>query len=233
MIKITNEENGSYTHCGVLEFSAEERRVYVPLWILNQLGVQQGKKVKIETTSLSIGAFVTLRPLKKDFVETTNPMAILEKELRNFACLTKGDCFVLKYNNKEYEIEVMQVKDKSGPCQAINIVEADLRLEFDRPLDMPDSPTQKNEVENNSLFTTPLVFPEKKKKKEEKPKSFVPFSGSGNRLDSKSPSSPVSESPLVTRMNNENSKTNSKPTITDSKDGYWSSLGTGRSLLNK
>ena len=34
MFKVSNPKDPSlYTHCGVLEFSAEEGRAYVPLWL--------------------------------------------------------------------------------------------------------------------------------------------------------------------------------------------------------
>jgi ubiquitin fusion degradation protein 1 len=33
LFRITNGQNGKYTHCGVLEFSAEEGRVYIPFWM--------------------------------------------------------------------------------------------------------------------------------------------------------------------------------------------------------
>lgn len=31
---------------------------------------------------------------------------MLERTLRSYSCLTVGDCFVVNYNNKDYEIEV-------------------------------------------------------------------------------------------------------------------------------
>jgi ubiquitin fusion degradation protein 1 len=33
LFRITNGQNGKHTHCGVLEFSAEEGRVYIPFWM--------------------------------------------------------------------------------------------------------------------------------------------------------------------------------------------------------
>lgn len=34
LFRLTNAEQGRHTHCGVLEFSAEEGRVYVPKWVI-------------------------------------------------------------------------------------------------------------------------------------------------------------------------------------------------------
>lgn len=34
MFELANEENGRATHCGVLEFSAPEGTIYLPLWVI-------------------------------------------------------------------------------------------------------------------------------------------------------------------------------------------------------
>lgn len=33
LFKLSNERKGLYSHCGVLEFVAEEGRIYVPHWV--------------------------------------------------------------------------------------------------------------------------------------------------------------------------------------------------------
>ena len=37
VFKVTNSSNGLATHCGVLEFTAEEGRAYLPGWVRTQL----------------------------------------------------------------------------------------------------------------------------------------------------------------------------------------------------
>jgi hypothetical protein len=39
--------------------------------------------------------------------------AVLERTLRSYTCLTVGDCFVVNYNNKNYEIEVCTCKARA------------------------------------------------------------------------------------------------------------------------
>lgn len=34
MFSLKNEANGLTTHCGVLEFIAEQGRIYIPRWVL-------------------------------------------------------------------------------------------------------------------------------------------------------------------------------------------------------
>lgn len=39
LFEVRNERNGRVTHCGVLEFTAEEGRCYMPFWMMKNLGV--------------------------------------------------------------------------------------------------------------------------------------------------------------------------------------------------
>ncbi len=49
---------------------------------------------------------------------------MLERTLRSYSCLTVGDCFVVNYNNKKYELEVKDAK----PKPAISIIECDCEV---------------------------------------------------------------------------------------------------------
>jgi ubiquitin fusion degradation protein 1 len=39
LFRVTNCQNGRKTHCGVLEFSADEGYCYMPYWMMRNLGV--------------------------------------------------------------------------------------------------------------------------------------------------------------------------------------------------
>ena len=54
----------------------------------------------VESASLPVGDFAKFQPHSKDFVDLTNPKAVLESKLRNFACLSTGDVIAIVYNNK-------------------------------------------------------------------------------------------------------------------------------------
>ena len=51
---------------------------------------------------------MTLVP--QDFLDISNPKAVLEMTLRGFSCLTRGDCICLHYNNKKYYIDIIEAK---------------------------------------------------------------------------------------------------------------------------
>ena len=58
----------------------------------------------VESASLPVGDFAKFQPHSKDFVDLTNPKAVLESKLRNFACLSTGDVIAIVYNNKVIRI---------------------------------------------------------------------------------------------------------------------------------
>lgn len=87
--------------------------------------------MKIRNVSLPKGTYVKLQPVTSDFLDITNPKAVLERTLRSYTCLTVGDCFVVNYNNKNYEIEVREAK----PGNAISVVETDCQVDFEAPKD--------------------------------------------------------------------------------------------------
>eukprot|EP01060_Flectonema_neradi_P017251 TRINITY_DN240_c7_g1_i1.p1 TRINITY_DN240_c7_g1~~TRINITY_DN240_c7_g1_i1.p1 ORF type:complete len:312 (+),score=67.12 TRINITY_DN240_c7_g1_i1:227-1162(+) len=140
MFKITNPQNGRTSHCGVLEFTADEGRVVVPYWLMNHLGGDEGSTLKIEDASLPRGTFIQIRPQKKAFIELSNPKAVLERRMNDFSCLTKGDTISINYLNENYLIDILVCKVGEKDVNAISIVEADVKVDFARPLDCPPSP---------------------------------------------------------------------------------------------
>lgn len=96
------------------------------------------------------------------FSDISNPKAVLENHLRNFACLTAGDIIAILYNQKIYELCVLETK----PGEAVSIIECDMNVEFTAPLDYkePVSGMQVDQEEED-LNLAPI--------------GFRPFSGKG------------------------------------------------------
>ena len=53
--------------------------------------LQEGDIVRLKNVSLSKGSYVKLRPHTKDFLDISNPKAVLETTLRLYTCMTVGD----------------------------------------------------------------------------------------------------------------------------------------------
>eukprot|EP00271_Cylindrocystis_brebissonii_P004162 TRINITY_DN15710_c0_g1_i2.p1 TRINITY_DN15710_c0_g1~~TRINITY_DN15710_c0_g1_i2.p1 ORF type:complete len:393 (-),score=117.32 TRINITY_DN15710_c0_g1_i2:406-1584(-) len=131
LFEVTNPVLSKSSHCGVLEFIAEEGVVYMPYWMMQNLLLQEGALVTLKSATLPKGSYVKLQPHTKDFLDISNPKAVLETTLRNFSCLTVGDNIMVAYNNKKYYIDIVEAK----PARAITIIETDCEVDFAPPLD--------------------------------------------------------------------------------------------------
>ncbi|KAK2169146.1 hypothetical protein LSH36_12g20023 [Paralvinella palmiformis] len=124
LFKLSNKKLKRDTHCGVLEFVAEEGRIYLPYWMMRNLLVEEGGLVQVDNVSLPIATFAKFQPQSVDFLDITNPKAVLENALRMFACLSTGDMVAIKYNEKIYELCVLETK----PGKAVSIIECDMNV---------------------------------------------------------------------------------------------------------
>lgn len=130
LFKLNNTKKNRITHCGVLEFIAEEGRCYLPYWMMKNLLLTEGDIITVEYTTLQVAKFAKFQPQSVDFLEISNPKAVLENTLRNFACLTKGDVISINYNDKNYEVCILETR----PGNAVSIIECDMDVDFAPPV---------------------------------------------------------------------------------------------------
>jgi len=156
--------------------------------MMQNLDLEEGQVVTLRSISLPKGSFVKLQPHSKDFLDITNPRAVLETALRGFSCLTVGDTIPISYNDKTYWINIIEAK----PADAISVIETDCNVDFAPPLDYVEpEPVLPQSVSQGSA----KIESEKEEEPESKPdeSSFLAFAGTGRRLDGK----PASESKPV------------------------------------
>ncbi|KAK4234306.1 hypothetical protein C8A03DRAFT_37924 [Achaetomium macrosporum] len=133
MLELINGATGKHTHAGVLEFVAEEGRAYIPQWMMQTLQLDVGDMIQVKTTSLELAKLVKLQPQSVNFLEITDPRAVLEKAFRNFAALTKGDVFNFEYNDEVYDVAVLDVKPETEKM-GVSMIETDVSVEFAPPV---------------------------------------------------------------------------------------------------
>jgi len=173
------------THCGVLEFTADEGHCYMPYWMMQLLLLEEGKFVTIRSATLPKGKFVKVQPHSSDFLEIANPRAVMENRFRNFSALTQGDVIKLEYNKRNYYLSIIEVKP-SQPYKAISIIETDVEVDFAPPLDQKSLPQEipKETQTPKDIKTQPMPITTSASP------SFQAFMGSGFTLSGKG--SPVS-----------------------------------------
>lgn len=134
LFELFNEEANLKTHSGVLEFVAEEGRAYLPQWMMDTLKLQPGAITKITNQNdIPLGKFVKIEPQSVDFLDISDPKAVLENVLRKFSTLTVDDIIEVDYNNKIFGIKVLEVKPESK-FNGICVIETDLETDFAPPV---------------------------------------------------------------------------------------------------
>nr|XP_019705610.1 ubiquitin fusion degradation protein 1 homolog [Elaeis guineensis] len=220
LFELCNAATERVSHCGVLEFIAEEGMIYMPYWMMQNLLLQEGDTVRVKNATLPKGTYVKLQPHTKDFLDISNPKAILETTLRSFSCLTTGDSIMVAYNNKKYYIDIVETK----PASAISIIETDCEVDFAPPLDYkePEQPQQP------SIPPSKAPVQVQEAEADAGPK-FSPFTGIGRRLDGK-PSKhqePTISSSVVNRQMEapQNAKQHSTASTSQSGSSAHQSVG--------
>eukprot|EP01122_Echinamoeba_exundans_P011147 TRINITY_DN4330_c0_g1_i1.p1 TRINITY_DN4330_c0_g1~~TRINITY_DN4330_c0_g1_i1.p1 ORF type:complete len:356 (-),score=91.42 TRINITY_DN4330_c0_g1_i1:24-1091(-) len=201
MFQLKNHKNqgGPHTHCGVLEFTAEEGRVYIPYWMMQNLGLQPNDFVIVTSTELPRASFVKLRPKTVDFLDISDPRAVLEHVLRKFSALTVGETILFRYNNKDFYLEVLELKPQHS-SKGVSIIETDAEVDFAPPegYQEPDYKKNAKQQQNQDLMEDDVVFnrdelddveafhDDSDDEEDAKKKSNVPaFTGAGYRISGK------------------------------------------------
>mmetsp|Transcript_8597 Transcript_8597/g.15600 ORF Transcript_8597/g.15600 Transcript_8597/m.15600 type:complete len:388 (-) Transcript_8597:38-1201(-) len=125
-----SSESGNSTHSGVLEFSAPEGSCYIPYWVMQNLLIPEGGLLTVKNVSLPKASLIKLKPQHVDWLEISNPRAVLEHALRNFSCVTKGDTICIPYNDRNYHLELKDVQPQDAAC----IIETDCNVDFEAPV---------------------------------------------------------------------------------------------------
>ena len=73
---ISNPQMGMKTYCGVLEFSAEEGMCHIPIWMMNNLCVEEGSEIILRNMNLNKGTFIKIKPHETAFINLANPKAM-------------------------------------------------------------------------------------------------------------------------------------------------------------
>ena len=132
-LKLNNED----VCYGVHTFEAKPGEVFIADWVKDALKIQDYKQAtKIEVCALSKpipkGTSALFQPQIMDFLDFTNPKAILQRSPRSsYTCLGKNQIITIWHNNKVFKLKVC----KSEPHSFILITNCDLSVDFMAHLD--------------------------------------------------------------------------------------------------
>ncbi|XP_076954660.1 uncharacterized protein LOC143629212 [Bidens hawaiensis] len=186
LFRIENTALGHHSHCGVVEFTADEGFVLLPTWMMNNMHLHEGELVNIKNTSLPKAEYIKLQPHATKFTALSDHKSLLEKAFRDFVCLTTGDTIVVNHGDEKYLIDIVETK----PSGAVLLFETDCEVDFAPLLDYKE--IEKKRMEKDHIKSKKASKLAKKEeieiKKDAKPEmkeaiGFEAFAGLGRRLD--------------------------------------------------
>ena len=211
LFRILNIELNIYTHCGVVEFTAEEGTCYMPSNMFERLCLMEGQDINVRNVTLKEGSFIKLQPHKTEFINNPNPKTVLEYNLRNYFCVTEGDTISVKFGKNIYKIDIVQCK----PSKAIKTLNCDIEVDFDPPKDYKE-PIKQNINNINNSSTIKFISNEKpftKLSKEEIKKQIEDkkFCGHHFRIDGKDVTNTQVQKIMKAKLDNKNNEDNYNP----------------------
>jgi ubiquitin fusion degradation protein 1 len=143
--------------------------------------------VSVKNVSLSKATFVKFRAQSVEFLEVSNPRALLEVTLRKYTCLTVGDIICIPRGRKHFYLEVREVQ----PNGAASIIETDCNVDFEEPVGYKESKYAQYEKKTEEAPKyEPAVRTLQKARADDdesdaKSNKFTPFAGAAKRIDGK------------------------------------------------
>jgi hypothetical protein len=147
--------------CGVMEFSADKDKCFIPSWMMKNLKVRDGGRVLVKSqrgvsfrarptiarsrsAQTKKGEWAKLRPHTMAFVELASavgPREILEVAFRNYSALSTGETLSVSVAGERFLLDVLEVKPSSKEGGVVCLYgDLDLEVEFAPPKDAPPSP---------------------------------------------------------------------------------------------
>jgi ubiquitin fusion degradation protein 1 len=172
--------------CGVHEFTASPDICHLPYHIMEDLALTEGENITIEKVNPPKGTYVKLRPHKTDFINLPDPKAILEKIMsKDYPVIAQGQTIAINHVelNRVFRIDIVETK----PADVISIVNTDLNVDFDEPIDFEQSNTEPIDYAQSNTEPSPNTKPSSHKVRQfsKMQNVFAPFSGTGRRLGDK------------------------------------------------
>eukprot|EP00484_Ammonia_sp_Unknown_P018099 CAMPEP_0197028246 /NCGR_PEP_ID=MMETSP1384-20130603/7975_1 /TAXON_ID=29189 /ORGANISM="Ammonia sp." /LENGTH=838 /DNA_ID=CAMNT_0042457217 /DNA_START=21 /DNA_END=2534 /DNA_ORIENTATION=+ len=123
-------------YCSVYEFSSPQQdSAYLPHWMMQNLGVEEGEKIELQSQfNIQKATYCKLQPFKQEFMDKVSSIgykSTLEHSLRHYSVLSVNQRIVVEFNHFPYECIVKQTK----PHSVVSILgSTDLEIEFEEPL---------------------------------------------------------------------------------------------------
>ena len=183
------------------EFSAQEGTIYLPLTLMQHAFIQEGERVELQPVSLPKVKEIGLRPTDSRFAkEIDDPKARLEQAIvERYHVLSVGDLIQLNGDDSNNEPWILEV-EKLEPATTISTTESDPSVEFLPSWEDIRREEERQKVLDSERNKAAQQALEAKQAQAQAVKEaadaalnarrsirgYIPFEGSGQRLDGNS-----------------------------------------------
>lgn len=150
-------------YAGVSEFTAPEGNIIIPQWLLKSLFSTEGQKIGVRCVTLPHGTYMKLQPHSKEFYEIEDHKTVLEETLFNYSCVTEGQSIPVYYNNKEYLVEIIELKPERACSLIADKGYLEVEIDFAPAVDLIDENTLR-EMQDKQRNYRKMVFRKKVEK---------------------------------------------------------------------
>ena len=119
---------GTFTYCGVQDFTADDGLIYIPNHLLDQLAINGCDVVTVKyINNVPKGEFVVIEPLNKEIFNIKDLDKYLEKVISGYCVLYQNQVINFKYEDNNYKILIKKIKAVDDiETNLIDVVNTDL-----------------------------------------------------------------------------------------------------------
>lgn len=190
--------NDDDTLYSVHEFSEDVDHVLIPQHKFKRLDIPCENTIELTLVNkeLTKGTKIKIQPHTKNFLDIEDPKEFLEKSLTKlYSCLTLNQTISIPYFETNIYFNILEIE----PEDTISIIDTDLEVDFDKPLDYVEPPpkpkpqpvSQFNNQNHLGNLNMPLNQNNQRSQNDNQDTNhanshvFVPFSGVGHVLGGK------------------------------------------------
>ena len=119
---------GTFTYCGVQDFTADDGLIYIPNHLLDLLAINGCDVVTVKyINNVPKGEFVVIEPLNKEIFDIQDLDKFLEKVISGYCILYENQIINFKYEDNNYKILIKKIKAVDDiETNLIDVVNTDL-----------------------------------------------------------------------------------------------------------
>jgi hypothetical protein len=122
-----------------LDFRSPENYIFLPRWIMHDLGLQSNDLVDISFVRIKLANLVVFQPLSTNWDDLLNeypdPKVLLEHEINKYSSLTAKSTIYIEIKGIEYPLYVKQTFSEGDiSVNAVRVMDSDVKTDIDRKI---------------------------------------------------------------------------------------------------